>query len=608
MKTNLQNLLLKNVRCIVLLTALMLAIYAGTAFAGTFTAGNLAIIQADSSSANNTTCTVIELSPSVSGQTPSNSIAIDGTTTPNELRFSGSASSTCYLSHTNDGTLLVFTGHNSTSTGVNANTLTAHGVGTFNSAGSFALPTTYTGVNGQQTRSATSVNNTTWFIADQNGLYTNGASSASPAGNFRGAKSFGGTVYVCTASASIPPVGTIAAATGSTFTALPGLANGATTRQDFYLISSGSNGSTYDVLYVLDDTTGTAVGTIFKYSLVSGSWTANGSYTTNFDGFGLAAAKSGSGAALYATTGSGATAANSVVKVTDTAGYNSTIAVTTANNVTLYTAPAGTTVKGIDFAPTNIVPSGTLTALSTTYGTASSTTSFSVSAVGLAANLVVTAPSGFEVSTTAGSGYGSSVSLTPSSGSVSSTTIYVRLAASTAAGSYSGNITCASSGVGTQNVAIPSSTVSAKGLTITGVSGVSKTYDATTAATLSGTPAYVGLENGESFAVTGTAAALFNTAAAGTGKAITITGYTAPSTNYTVSQPAGVTADINQKTLTITANDLTKSFGTTITGGAGSTAFTSIGLVNSESIGSVTIAYGSGASAGDAPGIYLGSV
>ena len=32
----------------------------------------------------------------------------------------------------------------------------------------------------------------------------------------------------------------------------------------------------------------------------------------------------------------------------------------------------------------------------------------------------------------------------------------------------------------------------------------------------------------------------------GTGKTITITGYTAPSANYTVSQPTGLTADITK--------------------------------------------------------------
>ena len=106
--------------------------------------------------------------------------------------------------------------------------------------------------------------------------------------------------------------------------------------QDFYLVQSGDNGSTYDILYVLSATSNTA-GTIAKYSLVGGSWTANGSYTTTFGGFGLAAADAGSGEVLYVSTGQGALAANSVVKVADAAGYNATINVTTGNNVTLYT-------------------------------------------------------------------------------------------------------------------------------------------------------------------------------------------------------------------------------------------------------------------------------
>src|SRR6202012_3471651 len=108
---------------------------------------------------------------------------------------------------------------------------------------------------------------------------------------------------------------------------------------DFYFVQSGVNGTAYDILYVLNDSSATA-GSIAKYSLVSGAWIANGTYATNFGGFGLAASKTSSGAALYVSTGSAATAANSVVKVADAAGYNATINVTTANNVTLYTAPA----------------------------------------------------------------------------------------------------------------------------------------------------------------------------------------------------------------------------------------------------------------------------
>jgi hypothetical protein len=316
-----------------------------------FTAGNLAVFSADSASANNTTFTILELSPSTANQaSPVNSIPINGTSGPSALRTSGSATSPGYLADSNDGRLLAFTAHNGTSTSANANTIIARGVGTLDASGTFSLATTYTGISGNQTRGATIVDNSTWFIGDQGGIYSNGSAIPSPAGNFRGVKSFGGTVYVLTASGSLPPVGTISAATGGSYTALPGLANGASSRQDFYLVSSAGNNA-YDILYVLDATSATA-GTIFKYSLVSGSWTANGSYATTFGGFGLCAARSGSGARLYVTTGTGNTAANQVIQLTDTAGYSATVSITTANNVTLYTAIGPATMKGIAFAPT----------------------------------------------------------------------------------------------------------------------------------------------------------------------------------------------------------------------------------------------------------------
>ncbi|WP_394805733.1 hypothetical protein [Clavibacter michiganensis] len=41
----------------------------------------------------------------------------------------------------------------------------------------------------------------------------------------------------------------------------------------------------------------------------------------------------------------------------------------------------------------------------------------------------------------------------------------------------------------------------------------------------------------------------------------------------------------------MTANNANKIYGSTLSGAAGSTSFTSSGLVNSETIGSVTIAY-----------------
>ena len=115
----------------------------------------------------------------------------------------------------------------------------------------------------------------------------------------------------------------------------------------------------------------------------------------------------------------------------------------------------------------------------------------------MGAGITVTPPAGFEVSLSAGSGFGTTVTVS-GSGTISSTTVYLRLAATTAVGSYSGNIVLSSAGAASVNVATTSSTVGKKALTITGLSVSTKTYDGGTAATLTGTAAYSGLVNGES--------------------------------------------------------------------------------------------------------------
>lgn len=317
-------------------------------FAQQFTSGNIAVFVA-AGSTSNTTGSIVELNTITANQAAVTTRLIDGSSLPNAMRFSGSATSTAYLANSNDGTLLAFTGGNTTTSGsTNINTILPRAVGTYNAAGAFNLAATYTGTSGNQTRCATSINNTSWFIGDQGGIYSNGTTAASPAGNFRGVKSFAGIAYVASAST----IGTLATPTGGTVTALPGLAT-LTNLQDFYLVQSGSNGNSYDVLYTVTNSTGSSntAGTISKFSLVSGTWTANGSYTTSFAGFGLAARKASSGAEIFVSSGAGALTANSVIKVTDAAGYNTTIAVTTANNVNLYTTAAGTIVKGVAFAP-----------------------------------------------------------------------------------------------------------------------------------------------------------------------------------------------------------------------------------------------------------------
>uniref|UniRef100_UPI00301D0410 FG-GAP-like repeat-containing protein n=1 Tax=Emticicia sp. 17c TaxID=3127704 RepID=UPI00301D0410 len=85
-------------------------------------------------------------------------------------------------------------------------------------------------------------------------------------------------------------------------------------------------------------------------------------------------------------------------------------------------------------------------------GTASTAQSFTISATSLSQNLVITAPTGFEIATSSGGTYSASLTLTPSDGSVAITTIYVRLK-STATGSLSGIITC-ESGSTFQDIAV----------------------------------------------------------------------------------------------------------------------------------------------------------
>ncbi|MGV1012755.1 MAG: invasin domain 3-containing protein, partial [Flavobacterium sp.] len=98
------------------------------------------------------------------------------------------------------------------------------------------------------------------------------------------------------------------------------------------------------------------------------------------------------------------------------------------------------------------INSSSLTSFSSCLGAASSQQTVTVSGVGLTNDVVVTAPTDFEVSLTTGSGFGSSVTIV-ASGTLSATTVYLRLAAS-ATGTPSGNLTIATQGLTTQNIAI----------------------------------------------------------------------------------------------------------------------------------------------------------
>ena len=193
-----------------------------------------------------------------------------------------------------------------------------------------------------------------------------------------------------------------------------------------------------------------------------------------------------------------------------------------------------------------IIGAATASAFTTTYGTASAPQTFSISGSNLTANLVATAPTGFEVSSD-GTAYGSTATFAQSSGSASGT-LRVRLAATAVvSASYnSQNIALSSTGAASINLATASSgnSVSAKFLTISGLTAANKDVDGTTSATVTGTPTYVGLVNSQNFLVSGSVSWAFPDSAVGANKTLIRSGsYAAPSGNYTVTQPT-LTASI----------------------------------------------------------------
>ncbi len=200
--------------------------------------------------------------------------------------------------------------------------------------------------------------------------------------------------------------------------------------------------------------------------------------------------------------------------------------------------------------PTISVTTLSLAPFTAAYGTASYGGSFDVSGTALNNNITISAPAGFEVSiTSSSSGFATSQVLTQSGGEVAATTVYVRTAGNTPAGTASGSITLSSQDAANVSVSVLA-TITPKQLTITGLSGVSKTYDGTTAATVSGTAVLNGVVGLDDVALDATAASYtFASATAGTNKSITTSGFTLTGTaqgNYTLAQPTGLTADINK--------------------------------------------------------------
>jgi len=209
-----------------------------------------------------------------------------------------------------------------------------------------------------------------------------------------------------------------------------------------------------------------------------------------------------------------------------------------------------------------IFTSGSLSALSTTYGTASSSASFSISGQSLIEGITVTPPAGFEVSTQSDflSGVGNNASplLVGSAGSIGLTPIYIRLMANAKPvnSPFSGNVILSSSNAVSVDIATVSSSVAPKALTVSGLTADNKVFDSTAIASLSGTPVLNGIEGADVVTLTGTVQAEFSAVNAANGISVSVSGYSltgADAANYNLSAITGLSANITKADQTISA-------------------------------------------------------
>ncbi|MGK5062010.1 YDG domain-containing protein, partial [Janthinobacterium sp. LB3P112] len=121
-------------------------------------------------------------------------------------------------------------------------------------------------------------------------------------------------------------------------------------------------------------------------------------------------------------------------------------------------------------------------------------------------------------------------------------------------------------------------TVTAKGITLTSIGAVDKTYDATTTATLNtANVAYSGMIAGDNVTLGGQGVGHFATKDAGANKTVTVSGFSlggVDAGNYVVTQPTGLTATIGKADLAVSGigavnKTYDASAGATLSGTAG---------------------------------------
>jgi len=265
-------------------------------------------------------------------------------------------------------------------------------------------------------------------------------------------------------------------------------------------------------------------------------------------------------------------------------------------------ADSGTLTETTGAATGLLGLSGSLTAFTSSYGLASTGQSFSVAGSDLnGTDITVTPPAGFEVATSPDFSTALGTSSSPLSLGTSAsinTTVYVRLASTTDAGSYGGDVTVAGGGASGQIIAIPTSSVAKVDQAITFMSLASANFVPFATFTLSAT-ASSGLSVSYASSNTGVATVSGNTVMIVGAGSTTITASQSGNTNYNAATSVDQTLTVNKADQTISGvaatmskagGDAAYSLGATVSSGLTLTyASDNTGVATVSSAGLVTV-------------------
>ena len=350
-----------------------------------FTAGNVVIYRVgDGVSALANTGNAVFLDEYTTAGTLVQSVplptAVAGSNQP--LVSAGNASSEGLMTRSADGQYLIMTGYDAIIPYASSLTSTTSAavprvIGVVSAAGVINTTTALTDAStGSNPRGACSTDGTSlWMDGGAGGARyaaiastTSTQLSTTPT-NLRAINIFGSQLYVSSASGAfrLATIGTGTPTTsGQTTTNLPGFPTSTGSPYGFFFADLDSGTPGVDVVYVADDG-----GTIQKYSLVSGSWTANGTIAAA-NVRGITGSIAGTTVTLYATTASTSSPYTSnLITLTDASGYNATITGTVSTLATI--SSTSKAFRGIAFSPASGLSAPTVQASNITFSAIAST-------------------------------------------------------------------------------------------------------------------------------------------------------------------------------------------------------------------------------------------